>query len=164
MPGMPLESLVQLGGTQDVDPSVDVTCCTGDFIIVNNLTNSKALPFCVGQVMDVDDNSAIVQWWHPSMSKEANLKAGRKRNILDLFGEWSPADELAVGEVEPLPPSVLTPSRILLWGFVLEEGTLLPFKVLDQIMDLDFVDLTGLKISSTKRGAMYRAHRLMRVK
>ena len=97
MPGMPLESLVQLGGTQDVDPSVDVTCCTGDFIIVNNLTNSKALPFCAGQVMDVDDNSAIVQWWHPSMSKEANLKAGRKRNILDLFGEWSPADELAVG-------------------------------------------------------------------
>ena len=101
MPGMPLESLVQLGGTQDVDPSVDVTCCTGDFIIVNNLTNSKALPFCVGQVMDVDDNSAIVQWWHPSMSKEANLKAGRKRNILDLFGEWSPADELAVGKWNP---------------------------------------------------------------
>ena len=98
------------------------------------------------------------------MSKEANLKAGRKKNILDLFGEWNPADELAVGEVEPLPPSVLAPSKILLWGFVLEEGTLLPFKVLGQIMDLDFVDLTGLKISSTKRGAMYRAHRLMRVK
>ena len=162
VPGMLLDSLVRLGGEQDAEPSLDIMCCTGDFIIVDNTANSKALPFGLGQVMDVDDDSAIVQWYHPSTSKESNLRAGRKKSILDLFGEWQALDALPVDGVEPLPPSVLSPSKILIWGFHLEDNNLVPFKVLDQIMDLDFVDLTGQKMSSTKRGTMYRAHRLMR--
>ena len=111
--------------------------------------------------MDIDNDVAIMQLWHPGTSKEANLKAGRKRAILDLFGEWRPSEEF-VSELEPLPSSVLRSSKILIWGFALGSDRFLPFATLDRIMDLDIVDLTGFKLSSTKRGAMYRAHRIMR--
>ena len=157
---MSLESLVQLGTAGDTEPSFDITCTTGDYVICSH--ESKTLPFCLGQVMDIDNDAAIIQWWHPGTSKEANLRAGRKKAILDLFGEWRPSDEYPLGELEPLPPSVVRSSKILLWGFHLESDHSLPFATLDRIMDLDIVDLTGFKLSSTKRGAMYRAHRLMR--
>ena len=52
MPGMPLESLVQLGTVGDSDPAMDASCCVGDFVIT--LNDSKALPFVMGQVVDVD--------------------------------------------------------------------------------------------------------------
>ena len=51
-------------------------------------------------------------------SKEANLRAGRKKAILDLFGEWRPSDEYPLGELERLPPSVVRASKILIWGFI----------------------------------------------
>ena len=161
MPGMPLENLVRLGGTVQDEPAIEIMCVTGDFAIVDNTSSSKALPFCLGEVIDIEQDSAIIQWWHPGKSKEANLKAGRKKAILDLFGEWAPTDDLPLTELEPLPPSILSPSKILIWGFNLESGQV-PFEILDKVMDLDFVDLTGLKLSSTKRGSLYRAHRLMR--
>ncbi|CAK9105722.1 OTU domain-containing protein, partial [Durusdinium trenchii] len=161
MPGMLLENLVRLGGTVQDEPAIEIMCVTGDFVIVDNTSSSKALPFCLGEVIDIDEDSAIIQWWHPGKSKEANLKAGRKKAILDLFGEWAPTDDLPLTELEPLPPSILSPSKILIWGFNLESGQV-PFEILDKVMDLDFVDLTGLKLSSTKRGSLYRAHRLMR--
>ena len=69
MPGMPLESLVQLGTVGDSDPAMDASCCVGDFVIT--LNDSKALPFVMGQVVDVDGDSGIVQWWHPGKSNEA---------------------------------------------------------------------------------------------
>ena len=158
---MPLESLVSVGSVLDADPALDIMCCPHDFVIANNAASSKALPFCMGQVVDIDEDSAIIQWWHPGLSREANMKAGRKKEVLDIFSEWRPSDTFPLGELQPLPASVLSPKKILLWGFQLESNQL-PFSVLDKIMDLEIADLTGLKISSTKRGAMYRAHRLMR--
>ncbi|CAL1140571.1 unnamed protein product [Cladocopium goreaui] len=107
-------SLVQLGTVGDSDPAMDASCCVGDFVIT--LNDSKALPFVMGQVVDVDGDSGIVQWWHPGKSKEANLKAGRKKAILDLFGGWQPTTDIPVGELEPLPPSVVSPARIRIWG------------------------------------------------
>ena len=98
VPGAPLDSLVRLGADQDVEPSLDIMCCTGDFIIVDKTANSKALPLGLGQVMDVDDDSAIAQRYHPSWSKDSNLKAGRKKSILDLFGEWQALDALPGGQ------------------------------------------------------------------
>ena len=92
--------------------------------------------------MDIDNDVAIMQWWHPGTSKEANLKAGRKKAILDLFGEWRPS---VVSELEPLPSSVLRSSKILIWGFALGSDRFLPFATLDRIMDLDIVDLTWVQ-------------------
>ena len=163
-PGMPLESLISVDvahGADKVEPSFDMCCVNTDFIIIKN--KNPKLPFAMGQVLDIDvnDESAIVQWWHPSYGKEASLRQGRKKVILDLFGEWKPADTMTLHDLEVLPPSIVKSDKILLWGFQLDEGQL-PFEVIDQIVDQLQIDVTGVLLSSTTRGNLYRAHRLMR--
>ena len=89
------------------------------------------------------------------------MRQGRKRQILDVFGPWVPSEQVVVQNLEPLPPSVISSEKILLWGFELEEENKLPFSVFDRLME-DGIDVTGLTISNTSRGNLYRAHRLMK--
>ena len=66
-------------------------------------------------------------------------------------------------------PSVLQPaSKILAWDFEpfndeeTDSGSLfIPFSVYDTLMDLHKIDLTGLNMSATKRGNLFRMHRMM---
>ena len=148
-------------GADNVAPALEMVCVPMDFVIVKH--KHGKLPFVLGQVLDIDyqDESAIVQWWHPDVSKEASMKPGRKKQILDVFGPWMPSDQMAVDALEPLPPSIVKPSLVFLWGFEHEEENKLPFSVLDGIMD-EGIDITGLNMSTTNRGNLYRAHRMMR--
>lgn len=41
---------------------------------------------------------AFVRWYHPERTQEATFGAGRKRKILDLFGVWRLAEDMAVSE------------------------------------------------------------------
>ena len=164
VPGLPLESLMSVDtahGADNVAPALEMVCVPMDFVIVKH--KHGKLPFVLGQVLDIDyqDESAIVQWWHPDVSKEASMKPGRKKQILDVFGPWMPSDQMVVDALEPLPPSIVKPSLVFLWGFEHEEENKLPFSVLDGIMD-EGIDITGLNMSTTNRGNLYRAHRMMR--
>ena len=107
-------------------------------------------------------------WYHPLKSSEMNFRAGRKRKNLDLFGAWSPADDISLNETETLPSVMQPASKILAWDFEPEENeegdavsVMIPFTVFDHLMDVHNVDLTGLNMSATKRGNLYRTHRLM---
>lgn len=164
LPGLPLESLMNVTTSQSDDnvrPALDLCCVTMDHVIVKH--KHGKLKFVLGQVMDIDyeDQSAIVEWWHPEMSKEASMRQGRKKQILDVFGGWVPSEQVEVSNLEPLPPSVIKADQISWWGFELEDGNKIPFDVLDSIMD-DGIDITGLNMSNTSRGNLYRAHRMMK--
>lgn len=97
-----------------------------------------------------------------------NTRAGRKKKVLDIFGAWIPADDVSLNETLTLP-SVLQPaSKVLAWDFDPEQdeegdavSLLIPFSVFDHVMDVHRIDITGLNLSSTKRGNLYRTHRLM---
>lgn len=84
-----------------------------------------------------------------------------------MFGPWVPAADLALSESENLPSVMQPASKILSWDFEPEEddsesgGVVIPFAVFDQLMDVHRIDVTGLSHSSTKRGNLYRTHRLM---
>jgi len=41
---------------------------------------------------------AFVRWYHPEMAQEATFGAGRKKKILDLFGVWRLAEDMAISE------------------------------------------------------------------
>ena len=41
---------------------------------------------------------AFVRWYHPEMGQEAIFGAGRKKKILDLFGVWRLAEDMAISE------------------------------------------------------------------
>ena len=72
VPGMPLESLMKVEttlGPENVAPALDLCCVNGHFVIAKH--KHGKLRFVLGQVMDIDydDQSAIVQWWHPELSR-----------------------------------------------------------------------------------------------
>jgi len=99
---------------------------------------------------------------------EANFKAGRKKKILDIFGGWVPSGEISLCETQVLPSVMQPASKILAWDFQPEQeedsdaaSLLIPFSVYDHLMDVHKIDVTGLNLSSTKRGNLYRMHRLM---
>ena len=96
-----------------------------------------------------------------------NFKPGRKKKILDIFGGWVPADEISLRETEVLPSVMQPASKILVWDFEPEQAEddagslLIPFAVYDKLLDEHNIDMTGLSLSSTKRGNLFRTHRLM---
>lgn len=107
-------------------------------------------------------------WYHPLQSPEMNFRAGRKKKVLDLFGPWVPAQDLALRETETMPSVMQPANKVLTWDFEPEvdhghdpNGVLIPFAVFDQLMDIHRIDVTGLHLSSTKRGNLYRTHRPM---
>lgn len=106
-------------------------------------------------------------WYHPLESPELNFRPGRKKRVLDIFGAWIPADDISFEDSEVLPTAVQPANKVLVFDFDPEEdetqaGSLrIPFEVLDQVMDHHGIDVTGLSFSSTKRGNLYRTHRLM---
>ena len=160
---MPVESLMRVvSGASEEPQAMCPYCVAGDYVIVRNCEGGRAvLPFVLGEALDIDDEECLAQWYFPGKSREANMKVGRKKQVLDIFSSWSPADTIPVEELVPLPPSIVKADKILLWGFDLENDSQIPFKVLDRILTEHHIDITGLLMSSTNRGNLYRAHRLM---
>jgi len=113
-----------------------------------------------------DDNlesEAFVQWYHPQQSQIANRRAGRKSQLLDIFGNWVPSSRMALQDLEPLPSPRVKAVDVIDWDFEVEDsegGVLIPFSTLDRVMEYG-IDITGLNVSQTRRGNLYRTHRLM---
>jgi len=103
-----------------------------------------------------------VQWWLPGTSSSANSRAGRKAQVVDIFGPWGPAEALRLEDVGALPDPVVKNQDILEWGFDLTKDHELDFETLDAVMDKHNIDITGLSLTSTSRGNKYRTYRLMR--
>ena len=116
----------------------------------------------MGPKAGVQEGTAFVQWWLPGRSASANAKAGRKAQVMDIFGPWHPADSLRLDDLEPLPTPVVKTTDVWEWGFDLTESHELKFETLDDIMDKHNLDITGLNLTSTSRGNRYRTYRLMR--
>ena len=81
--------------------------------------------------------------------------------MLDIFGSWMDVDGFSLSELENLPSPILHPKNVLAWGFELTESSEIPFEVLDLLLDNKGLDFTGLSLSATARGNLYRTHRLM---
>ena len=107
-------------------------------------------------------DACIVEWWVPPIGKKADFQKGRKKDIVDIFGQWRPFSELIVkeaGEVD-MPPVVVPVADVLEYNFDLEEGKI-PFKVLDALRTTHGIDTTALSVSRTALGNVYRAYVLM---
>ena len=105
----------------------------------------------------------IIQWWLPPLNSAANFRPGRKKYVVDLFGQWKPLDEHTVAEAASarLPP-VLVPSEDILEIAELEDGKI-SFKTLDRLRLIHKLDMTSLSHSMTHEGNRYRAYVLLHV-
>ena len=103
-------------------------------------------------------------WYLPQLAPEANFRGGKKKQILDVFGPWSPVDELAAGDLETcrLPEPIVHIQSVLEANFDLTEHQTLPYQVFDTLRNRHSIDLTGFSASMTRHGNLYRSYVLMR--
>lgn len=124
---------------------------------------------------------------HPQQSSQELFRAGRKKQIIDVFGPWAWADEMPLEKLQALPAAKslgltivklaslqylrfpligcprITSDQVLEWDLECEgvDKAEIPFAILDSLVDTHGIDLTGLSLSATSRGTRFRTHRLM---
>ena len=86
------------------------------------------------------------------------------REIIDLFGPWSPVDELTEEDrtICRLPDPIVHIRSVLEANFDFTEHQTLPYDVLDALRNKRSIDLTGFNWSMTRNGNIYRSYVLMR--
>ena len=98
-----------------------------------------------------------------------NFRPGRKRMRTDIFGPWVPAAELPLQDSDCMPAVLQKAKHILEFDFTPEpcdnpdgpQAVQIPFAIFDRVLENHGIDITGLTYSATKRGNLYRTHRLM---
>ena len=87
-----------------------------------------------------------------------------KRTIPDLFGAWVPLDDItmkAAVELE-MPDCILSPSDVLIPNILLSADGTIPYCILDELRSQHDIDVSGLQVSRTQNGNIYRSHVLSR--
>ena len=102
----------------------------------------------------------MVAWWVPGASPSAALRPGKKAKVIDMFGPWVQYDELKLGAASSASvPSMLVPrSDVLLMNVVLDADSQIPFAAFDALRTAHALDVSGVSLSMTHRGNLYRAH------
>ena len=161
---LPVSTLVRFeGAAQPAPAKARAPCAQGSMVIVRAAPEHE-MPFHLGVVAELSDCKlfAVVQWLAPGQAREATPGGGRKRQVRSVFCAWQPADAMSLGDLAALqlPSPWVAAEKVALFNFELDEHGQLPFEVLDELYKAG-IDTTGLSLSSTARGNLYRAHRLM---
>ena len=106
----------------------------------------------------------LVAWYLPQLAPVCDFRGGRKKQIIDVFGPWSPVDELATRDLKTccLPDPIVRIQSVLEANFDLTEQQTLPYHVFDTLRNRHSIDLTGFNASMTRHGNLYRSYVLMR--
>ena len=87
-----------------------------------------------------------------------------EKQVIDVFGPWSPVDEMCVDDVTKcrLPDPTVQVQPVLEANFDFTENQTLPYDVFDALRTQHSIDLTGFNLSMTRHGNIYRSSVLMR--
>ena len=127
------------------------------------------IPFLVGVVMQSPSDrrwadKCLVRWHVPPLvnRKLATGKKGGRQ--LDIFGSWAEFDDVHLSMVHGgnLPDPMASLEDVLDSNFEMTENNELPFDTLDTLCQQHDLDVTGLSMSQTPRGNLYRAYVLSR--
>lgn len=173
VPNLPHDALVRIEGVthNSADAAIrsDVLAPGSNFVVAapaGTEAHGQALPIMVGQVVDTSckRGSLLVAWYLPHFARSENFRAGTKRSIVDVFGPWSPVDEMTAEDLTKrrLPDPILQVQSILEANFDFTEKRTVPYDVLDALRTRHSIDLTGFNLSMTRHGNACRSYVLMR--
>ena len=161
---LPVSTLVRFEGAVQPAPVKASTPCTHGSMVIVRASPGHEMLFHLGVVVELSNCKlfAVVQWFAPGQAREATAGGGRKRQVRSVFGAWQSSDALLLGDLAALqlPSPWVAAADVVLFNFELDEHNQLPFQVLDELYKAG-IDTTGLCLSSTARGNLYRAHRQM---
>ena len=172
IPNLPPESLVRIEGVTHAHGRVmrPDTIYPGSLVLIrapeNAMAHGRTLQIVVGMVIDATPRSGDlpVVWYVPKLSRSGNFRRSRKKNILDVFGPWTPVSEFSQAALKTcrLPPGLVDAASVLECNFVLDDESCLPYDVFDALRTRHSIDLSGFNSSFTQRGNKYRNYVLMR--
>ena len=84
---------------------------------------------------------------------------GKKKMVVDLFGDWAPFDTLMISEAELVDfPGIIVQKADILEVITLTGLGTIPYTALDKLRLEHEIDVTGISLSQTHLGHLYRAH------
>ena len=108
--------------------------------------HGQALPIMVGHVMDTScrKGSLLVAWYLPQLARQANFRGGQKKPTIDVFGPWSPVEELTEEDLPKcrLPDPIIHIRSVLEANFDLTEHQTLPYDRFDALWNRHPIDLS----------------------
>ena len=172
IPPLPPDNLIHITGVSPaprpdiLGPGSLVICLPDEPMIVHG----QELPFCLAQHLVVDDSvtdddSFLVQWGVPGLSREAvGGVGGRRKEVVDIFGPWETFASLQVDRADKfcLPPILVRREQTLMINVELDGDDRIPFNVFDELSSKHGLDMTAISWSRTQFGGLYRAYVLMR--
>jgi hypothetical protein len=169
VPHAPIDTLVEVVGCGASLTSNVVVA--GSLLLVRTsaetLVRGLPVPFLMATAMDTPrtvaaNNEVLVAWWVPPFSKQINFRGGKKKDVMDVFGQWTLAEELPWAALGTLPPPIVPVDAIICAGVVLSEESTIPYAIFDALRFNHNIDVTGLSMSLTRGGNLYRSYALMR--
>ena len=130
------------------------------------MVHKQDIPFLVATAVETScrhwrhEHVAVV--WHiPQLARMETFRGGKKRQMLDMFGPWTPVG-IAPNRDCTLPTPLVLVEDILECNFEwTAEGTM-PYDIFDCLRRDHEIDVTGLSTSLTHRGNLYRSYALLR--
>ena len=130
IPEYPTDALVHVPGLS-VAPRVSNLIGVGIMVIYKSDADSRCrgqrLLFLLAMVLPQHNNAnadadVLVEWWLPAMSKESSLAAGKKKQVIDIFGSWHAFSTFAAVDLRDshLPSILVRPGDMLINNIVLE--------------------------------------------
>ena len=89
------------------------------------------------------------------------FRGGKKRQMLDVFGPWTPVD-IAPNRDCTLPTPLVVFEDILECNFEWTADGTMPYDIFECLRRDHKIDVTGLSTSLTHRGNLYRSYALLR--
>ena len=169
LPQVPVDTLLRIPGSWDPPPPP--RCIFDGALVICKPAHAcicgVTLPFMLGRVLSSPTErspSLLVAWFVPPLSPVVDHKPGIKRKIPDLFGTWVPLDDIEATEalMLELPSCVLSPPDVLIPNILMEADGTIPYSILDELRSEHGVDASGLLVSRTHKGNVYRSHVLSR--
>ena len=127
------------------------------------------LPFLIGVAVETPStleraHDVAVVWYAPGLVSAETFRSGTKKKLLDIFGPWTSLHTLTLAECRAcnLPAPVVNLADILECNCALTSDGTLPYDVFDALRRQHGIDVTGLSMSSTHCGNLYRTYALLR--
>ena len=108
-------------------------------------------------------HGVAVVWYVPGLASAETFRSGTQKKLFDIFGPWTSPHTLTLAECRAcnLPSPVVNLADILEYNFSLSSDGTFPYDVFDAVRRQRGIDATGLSMSSTHRGNLYRSYALL---